>query len=127
MGDLTANFSYREFRCRCGCGLEMVSPVFVTRLQTARTLLGRGIAVTSGVRCVAHNAAVGGEPNSSHVRGLAADLTCATSTWRLDLLMAVIAAGFNRIGIGENFLHVDIDRTLPQDVCWTYPAGKSRW
>ena len=43
-------------------------------LEPARTAFGAPIYVTSGYRCPALNAAVGGKPTSQHLRGEAADL-----------------------------------------------------
>ena len=47
-------------------------------LERVRTLLGdKPIRVSSGYRCPALNAAVGGSVNSAHMQGLAVDFTCA--------------------------------------------------
>ncbi len=43
-------------------------------LEPARVAFGAPIYVTSGYRCPALNAAVGGKPTSQHLRGEAADL-----------------------------------------------------
>jgi hypothetical protein len=64
MGDLTANFDLREFRCRCGCGghLEFKGPItdLAVVLQEIRDRLGQPIVVHSGYRCRRHNLLVGG-------------------------------------------------------------------
>ena len=44
-------------------------------LDPLRELWGAPLSVSSGYRCVALNAAVGGAPNSQHLRGEAADIT----------------------------------------------------
>lgn len=44
-------------------------------LDPAREMWGRPIRVTSGYRCTALNAAVGGSRNSQHITGRAADIT----------------------------------------------------
>jgi hypothetical protein len=31
--------------------------------------------------------------------------------------------GVQRIGIGQTFLHIDVSRTLPQQVVWLYPVS----
>lgn len=120
MGDLTEWFSRIEFRCGCGCGRDDISIPLVRQLDSARRLYGRPIRVTSGVRCAAHNALVKGSRESAHLVGLAADLACPTPYDRYDLLMALLTMSFRRIGIGGDFIHVDIDRTKPSDLCWLY-------
>lgn len=45
-------------------------------LQPLRDQLGRPIVVSSGYRSPALNRAVGGSPNSAHMQGRAADITC---------------------------------------------------
>jgi hypothetical protein len=44
-------------------------------LETVRALLGVPLLVSSGYRCPALNKLVGGQPNSQHMRGEAADFT----------------------------------------------------
>ena len=72
MGDLTKNFSRREFACHC-CGEVKVDMRLVQALQKLRELSGAPIRVVSGYRCPRHNAEVGGAPSSYHLRGMVAD------------------------------------------------------
>lgn len=46
-------------------------------LDRVRRYLGHPLEISSGYRCPALNAAVGGTPSSQHVQGLAADFTCS--------------------------------------------------
>jgi hypothetical protein len=46
-------------------------------LEDLLALLGRPLAISSGYRSPALNAAVGGAPHSRHALGLAVDFTCA--------------------------------------------------
>ena len=46
----------------------------IEQLDELRRLYGHPIIITSGYRCPALNKAVGGKPNSQHVKGQAADL-----------------------------------------------------
>lgn len=119
MGDLTSNFSRREFACKCGCGADKVDLLLVVKLQTARNLCHRPMKINSGVRCREYNASLSGSnPNSAHLYGLAADIACVSSQTRYALLNALYIAGFHRIEICEDYIHVDIDNTKPQNVCW---------
>ena len=46
-------------------------------LDVIREKVGKPILISSGFRCPVLNKAVGGVANSQHLKGLAADLTCA--------------------------------------------------
>lgn len=54
-------------------------------LDPAREALGKPITVNSGFRCPLHNAAVGGVPNSQHLRGEAADVSAGSPEENLRL------------------------------------------
>jgi uncharacterized protein YcbK (DUF882 family) len=72
---LSTNFSRVEFKCKCGkCDYDTVDAELVTVLQSLRDHFACSIEVTSGNRCVDHNANVGGSRKSYHVRGRAADI-----------------------------------------------------
>lgn len=50
----------------------------ITQLERVRTALSnQPISISSGYRCEALNAAVGGVSTSAHVQGLAVDFTCS--------------------------------------------------
>lgn len=76
MGDLTANLSRSEFRCRCGnCDFVAADYELITVIQKAvDDLKSRRVIINSGIRCATHNKNVGGSPKSQHVTGLAADM-----------------------------------------------------
>jgi len=72
------------------------------------------------VRCTAHNRASGGKKDSAHLDGLAADIVCTDSRTRGYILGALYEAGFNRIGIHKEFLHVDDHPAKSADLVWLY-------
>lgn len=129
MGDMTANFSRKEFECQCGCGADNISEYVVKSLQRIRDAVGAPMTVTSGIRCKEHNKAIGGVSRSSHVPrdlsdgegevGHAVDIACDNSVLRYKILKASTKY-FMRIGIGENFIHLDNDTSKPQTVAWDY-------
>ena len=82
MGDLSRNFSRSEIQCQCGCGKDDISPYLIERLQAVRNIYAKPMEITSGVRCKAHNEAVGGVKNSAHTLGLAVDIGCSSSKQR---------------------------------------------
>jgi zinc D-Ala-D-Ala carboxypeptidase len=114
------HFSVSELSCRCGCGRNNVKQALLDKLETARTMLGRPIALTSAARCPAHELFVAGKSSGAHVDGDAVDIACESDRDRLELLRIFIELGVRRFGISRSFLHVDISETLPQSVCWTY-------
>lgn len=93
---------------------------FLSKLDDARKLAGVPFKITSGYRTESHNRRVGGVRNSSHTKGLAADIACSSGTNRFAIVNALIMAGFNRIGIAKNFVHVDLDASKTQFTIWTY-------
>lgn len=58
--------------------------------------------------------------NSSHKKGLAADILCNDNRTRFLILSALFRVGFNRIGVAASFIHVDNDEAKTEDVVWTY-------
>lgn len=65
---------------------------------------------------MAHNRQVKGASNSAHLSGEAVDIQCNTSYLRFKILYHAINFGIKRIEIGSNWVHVDINKTLPQEV-----------
>jgi uncharacterized protein YcbK (DUF882 family) len=120
MGDMTKNFSRKEFACKCGCGEDGIEAELVRMLQVARCEAEAPLTINSGCRCEAHNAASGSKPTSSHIKGLAVDIRAATPRKREQMLWALMQAGFNRLGIHAKFIHADIDTSKPPDVVWLY-------
>ena len=72
-----------------------------------------------------HNREVGGTENSAHLAGLAVDIKCTDAWSRFKILHALLSVGFQRIGIGRTFIHVDDDLTKPQGVVWDYYSKKA--
>ena len=79
--------------------------------------------INSGVRCVTWNAKVGGAADSAHLLGVAVDISITNSTDRHEFLSFATAA-FHRVGIAEDFIHVDCDSHRPARVAWLYPRSK---
>ena len=99
---ITADFERHEFACPCGCTAQMIDPELVQKMQTIRTKLGKAVKVTSGYRCVKHNAdpKVGGSRTSRHLYGIAADWrTKDRSVNPVALGIIAAAQGFGAVGI----------------------------
>lgn len=65
--------------------------------------------ITSGYRCKAHNANVGGAKNSFHVQGLACDIACPQGFTVEEFTGICSRHGFS-VGAYpvQNFVHVDV-------------------
>lgn len=113
-------FKLSEFDCNCGCGLNNMDKEFLGRLDKARELAGVPFEVNSGSRCETHNKNVGGVDTSSHLIGLATDLKAVSSSRKYKIVTALMAVGFNRIGVGKDFIHVDKDPFKNSKRIWTY-------
>lgn len=94
-------------------------PQLVSALDMARSKAGVPFKINSGFRCQKHNKNVGAKPTSSHTLGLAVDIAYANGSQGIKILKALIPY-FDRIGVGKNFIHVDIDPDKPSPVMWTY-------
>lgn len=104
---------------------EMMEEEVVEALDNARDIAGFPFIVTSGFRTIAHNRKLLGQgapasTRSSHLIGWAVDLHVPSSRKRFIMVEALLDAGFNRIGIGEDFIHVDMDPNKPPNVLWNY-------
>ena len=64
---LSENFYRDELQCRCGCGGLVLHPGLIENVQALRTELALPMHPTSGCRCTAWNAKVGGHPRSLHI------------------------------------------------------------
>ncbi|HET8735177.1 MAG TPA: D-Ala-D-Ala carboxypeptidase family metallohydrolase [Pricia sp.] len=102
-----------------GSGSNMQLPLLV-KLDYARALAGIPFVITSGYRTRSHNRKVGGVSNSSHLTGWAVDISAPGSATKYKIVEAALQAGFTRIGIGENFVHVDDDPDKVKNLVWTY-------
>lgn len=101
------------------CSISDMSDELLERLDTARAYLGAPIFINSGFRSVEYELKHGREGTSSHCKGLAVDIRCNTSEYRLILIKSLFRAGFRRIGVARSFVHVDIDKSKPQTF-WLY-------
>ena len=115
-------FNLTEFYCKCGREHkeQIIDERLIIKLDLAREIAGIPFVVTSGYRCVPHNEGVGGKVSSAHLIGKATDIRAKGSSSRFLILSALLSVGFTRIGIGDNFIHVDIDEDKPQNTIWLY-------
>ena len=92
---------------------------FLAKLDKAREFAGIPFIINSAYRSPEHPESIK-NPTSSHIKGLAVDISVKDSVTRFKVLNALIAVGFNRIGVADTFIHVDLDLDKSQNVIWTY-------
>lgn len=114
-------FEYGEFDSPDEKGSYInMSVDFLNKLAAARKAAAVSFKITSGYRTPKHNEKVGGVPSSSHTKGHACDIYAPTSRQKFLIINSLLQAGFNRIGVAKNFIHVDDDPSKAEDVIWTY-------
>lgn len=117
MGTISKNFSYSEFESsetaeRKGIVnviatarvRDSIQALVVNVLQPLRTALGVEMHINSGYRCPELNEAVGGVPNSQHLKGEAVDVATPTPL-RLARKAVEMGLPFDQIGIYPTFVH----------------------
>ncbi len=122
---LSRNFHASEFSCKCGCWSgngDNMNKRFIQELQIVRDEYAKPMKITSGMRCIGRNKSVGGSKTSSHLTGYAADIYCEDLMDRFLLLGAIMsgASAIVRVGIGKDFIHVDMDPNKVPYVVWVY-------
>ena len=100
--------------------LDKMDKTFLLRLDEAREIAGIPFVINSAYRTPEHNAKIGGKPNSSHLKGLAVDISVTNSRQRFIVLNALLEVGFTRIGIADTFIHIDLDNEKSKEVILTY-------
>jgi len=92
---------------------------FLAKLDEAREYAGIPFKINSAYRSPEHPLSIK-NPSSSHIKGLAVDISVNDSRTRFVVLNALMHVGLTRIGIADTFIHVDMDCDKSQSVIWTY-------
>jgi zinc D-Ala-D-Ala carboxypeptidase len=129
----TVNFAWSEFYSKDGSGFSggKVSAAEVKenvrrlmyKLEAVRKKAGnKPITINSGFRSISHNSAVGGEPNSQHLYGIAADIVVSGYTPTTVANLAY-TSGFSGVIKYSSFTHVDSRIEYPQygAAYWYWP------
>lgn len=119
---LSKHFAKHELACRHCAELPSngMSKALMGGLEQLRELICRPIYVTSGYRCQEHNKSVGGQPNSQHVQGCAADIYVeGVGVYELGVMCKRIFDGVGEY-YEQGFVHVDMrdDGKNPGKYTW---------
>lgn len=114
---LSENFTAREFRCKDGSDLFLVSDDLVEWLQLIRDHFGGPVNINSAYRNFEYNKRVGSTDRSQHCYGMAADIvvknTHNTIIRPKEVARFAEAMGMPGVGVYTTFTHVDVRQVRP--------------
>lgn len=98
-----------------------LKPELWSILDKMRGECGFPFIINSGLRTKEENDKLkDSASDSAHLSGLAVDIRVANSSQRFKIIEVALKNKINRIGIGKEFVHIDVDKTKPQSVMWHY-------
>lgn len=111
--------------CNCSCGQDNFSDELREILEKVRKDYGKSVLFNSACRCHKYNKSVGGVASSAHISTdiqecRAVDIRVDNSTERFQLVKILIKHGIKRLGLGNSFIHADVDKSKVQEVIWLY-------
>lgn len=114
-------FKEAEFsRLTPSCSLQDMEQSTIDMLDRAREIAKVPFTLNCAKRTREWDIARGRSGNSAHAEGKAVDIACSDSSIRYVIVLALLKAGFNRIGIAPTFIHADNSTKLPQRVLFLY-------
>jgi uncharacterized protein YcbK (DUF882 family) len=116
------NFKKSEFTNDGKIVFDKMNHLFLEKLDKAREYSNVFFILTSSWSTpeIDKKNDVKRKKTSSHYKGIAVDISAKSSNDKFEIVTALLKAGFTRIGIGSNFVHVDNDMGKVQYVIWTY-------
>lgn len=113
--------SVLDFRsCVPACSESDLSPALVELIRRAQHLAGFTFTITSALRPMSWELSHGRRGSSSHVKGLAVDISTVDSHTRYKVLLSLGVVGVPRLGVGKTFIHADIDETKAHPIIFHY-------
>lgn len=113
-------FSEEEISCNCGCGQEIVQPLFLHKMNELRSYVKFALIPTSWNRCPAWNEHEGGSDTSSHLIGWASDLSTPSRRKRDKIIYFAGVVRFRGIGVSAGYVHLDDDPDKSDMRYWRY-------
>lgn len=106
--------------CVPPCTADKLNKNFVDTILFAQGMCGMQFRITSALRPLDWEISRGRKGTSSHVKGLAIDVSTQDSYTRFKVVAGAILAGIPRIGIGKTFVHLDCDASKPHPIIFHY-------
>lgn len=121
---MSKDFTILQSYCKNGCDVQGLDTKFVKLLNELSKELHFSPVLTSAYRSKEYELSRGRLGTSSHCKGLAVDIACASSDIRLKILQTWLRiCGTHRIpvriGIARTFIHIDVDRDKSCAI-WVY-------
>lgn len=114
-------FKDEEFEaCSPSCMREQINDDSLLRLDRAREIAGVPFVLSSAYRTPDFERKKGRSGKGAHTEGRAFDILCRSSNFRWRIVFSALAAGFQRIGIADTFIHLDDSVNLPSPCIWLY-------
>ena len=114
-------FSENDFKnCTPACSIDDMDENLIILLDRMRKIINQPIIINSAYRSVEYEKKKGRNGISSHCTGKAVDIHCGSDSYKFLIVQTALSLGFGRIGIGSNFVHLDLDNDKTQKVMWTY-------
>lgn len=97
---------------------EEMDSLLLHKLAILNVYFDEELRINSAYRTRARNRRAGGVHNSAHRKGLAVDVSISSNRYRV--IKKALELDIPRIGIHQNFIHLDIDTTKNFPAMWLY-------
>ena len=121
------NLDNEKDNLRCPhCDEAKFDVKFMKTLERARVRADIPFIITSGYRCKTYQDLLRSKGYetargvSPHEKGVAVDIRVKDGEHRSYILTSLMGVGFNRFGIGSNFIHADKDPDRNDFYIWHY-------
>lgn len=106
--EVIPQFTLREAKCKCGCGLIILQHDLLMMLHHVRLRYNKPIVVESWTRCESHNREVDGVPNSYHLFGKAVDIRPLKFELLNGGFIGICKEYFPYVELSRGYLHCDM-------------------
>lgn len=114
-------FTDRDFKnCIPACSIDDMDENLLVLLDKMRKIIDKPIILNSAYRTVEYEKSKKRTGNSSHTTGKAVDIRCISDSYKFLIVQTALSLGVKRIGIGDVFIHIDLDDNKNQNVLWSY-------